>query len=94
MPPNLSEARYSIPFFQGLPLDLTVEEIRSYIPVEVRALRGKYEGKAEAAHQEISSFLDVRWNSLGESQLRKWIRSHPDVARKWYDEKTVEYYLS
>ena len=77
--PN-SNVRYSIPFFQGLPLDMTVSEVRSYIPDEVKRLR-----KASGTwHDESSSFLDQRWDSLGESQLRKWIRSHRDVATKWY----------
>jgi hypothetical protein len=40
----------------------------------------------------VSAFLDPRWDSLGESQLRKWIRSHRDVAVKWYGDEVVEYY--
>jgi isopenicillin N synthase-like dioxygenase len=75
-----SNVRYSIPFFQGLPLDMTVSEVRSHIPETVKRLR-KDSGEA---HGEVSSFLDPRWNSLGESQLRKWIRSHQDVGLKWY----------
>ncbi|KAF2233524.1 Clavaminate synthase-like protein [Viridothelium virens] len=83
-----SSPRYSIPFFQGLPLDMTVSEIRSYIPQFVRNLRAH--GKATDG---VSAFLDSRWDSLGESQLRKWLRSHEDVGRKWYGNKVVEYYL-
>lgn len=86
--PN-SPTRYSIPFFQGLPLDMTVSEVRSYIPESVGAMRRGREGK------EVSDvFLDPRWDSLGESQLRKWIRSHRDVAEKWYGKEVVEYYTS
>ena len=77
--PN-SNVRYSIPFFQGLPLDMTVSEIRSYIPDNVKRRRQD----SGEAHDAISSFLDPRWDSLGESQLRKWIRSHRDVGLKWY----------
>lgn len=82
-----SNVRYSIPFFMGLPLDMTVSEIRSYIPEHVRRLR-----KETAEGEQVSSFLDPRWDSLGDSQLRKWIRSHKDVALKWYGREAVDYY--
>ncbi|KXS95852.1 hypothetical protein AC578_7883 [Pseudocercospora eumusae] len=85
-----SPVRYSIPFFQGLPLDMTVSEVQSYIPEEVRQLR-RNSGKP---HAGVSSFLDPRWDSLGESQLRKWIRSHRDVGLKWYGQDAVDYYTS
>lgn len=85
-----SNVRYSIPFFMGLPLDTTVSEIRSYIPEPVRRLR-KDVGEAESG---VWGFLDPRWNSLGESQLRKWIRSHRDVGLKWYGKDVVDYYTT
>jgi isopenicillin N synthase-like dioxygenase len=87
-PGSDSSTRYSIPFFQGLPLDMTVSEVRSYIPEHVRQLR-----KMDAREQ-VSSFLDPRWDSLGESQLRKWIRSHRDVGLKWYGKDVVDYYTT
>lgn len=83
-----SNVRFSIPFFMGLPLDMTVSQIRRYIPEHVRKLRSGDEGD-----EAISAFLDPRWDSLGESQLRKWIRSHQDVGEKWYGEDVVKYYL-
>jgi isopenicillin N synthase-like dioxygenase len=83
-----SSTRYSIPFFQGLPLDMTVSEVRSHIPERVRRLR------KEDERDQVSSFLDPRWDGLGESQLRKWIRSHRDVGLKWYGEEIVDYYTS
>lgn len=86
--------RYSIPFFMGLPLDLTVSAIRSYIPESVRTMRRDKEGEEAIKKTAVSSFLDERWDSLGESQLRKWIRSHEDVARKWYGRDVVDFYLS
>ncbi|KAI5357049.1 Putative oxoglutarate/iron-dependent dioxygenase, non-hem dioxygenase domain-containing protein [Septoria linicola] len=85
-----SKVRYSIPFFQGLPLDMTVSEIRGYIPDAVK----RHRDESGTPHDGISSFLDPRWDSLGESQLRKWIRSHKDVGLKWYGEETVAYYTA
>ena len=85
-----SPTRYSIPFFQGLPLDMTVSEVRSYIPESVNRMR-----KEQGGGKEVSdAFLDPRWDSLGESQLRKWIRSHRDVGEKWYGREIVGYYTS
>jgi isopenicillin N synthase-like dioxygenase len=87
-----SNPRYSIPFFMGLPLDLTVSQLRSYIPASVRKLRR--ETKTTSPKDDVSSFLDPRWDSLGHSQLRKWIRSHQDVGRLWYGDDVTEFYLT
>ena len=86
--------RYSVPFFMGLPLDLTVSEIRSYIPEAVKRMRRDDEGEEAVQKTAVSSFLDPRWDSLGESQLRKWIRSHEDVARRWYGDSVTNYYIN
>nr|OQO17639.1 hypothetical protein B0A51_14338 [Rachicladosporium sp. CCFEE 5018] len=85
------DVRYSIPFFMGLPLDMTVSEIRAIIPEKVRRMRKDADSLAKT---EISTFLDPRWDSLGDSQLRKWIRSHHDVGLKWYGQNVVDYYTS
>lgn len=85
-------ARYSIPFFMGLPLDLTVSEIRSVMPASVRAYRKQKTNRPRV--DLVEAFLDPRWDSLGESQLRKWIRSHPTIGLKWYGPDVVEYYTS
>lgn len=87
--PENGKDRYSIPFFMGLLLDLKVSEIRAMMPEKVKALRR--EGGSDEVY--ASPFLDGRWDCLGESQLRKWIRSHEDVGRKWYGDEMVEYYL-
>ena len=92
-PTSTSQPRYSIPFFQGLPLDLTLSQVRSYIPESVRNLRREQEANGDRGGDGVASFLDPRWDSLGESQLRKWIRSHEDVGRKWYGDEVVEFYL-
>lgn len=89
-PGPTSNVRYSIPFFQGLPLDMSVSEVQRYIPEKVRMLR-RQTGRM---NDETQSFLDPRWDSLGESQLRKWIRSHKDVAMRWYGAETVAWYTA
>ena len=83
--------RYSIPFFMGLPLDLKVSEIRLFIPGGVRSMRRKEDGQS-AVEATLPTFLDPRWDTLGESVLRKWIRSHQHVGLQWYGSKMLEYY--
>ncbi|KAF2477389.1 Clavaminate synthase-like protein [Lindgomyces ingoldianus] len=90
-PKSKASPRYSIPFFQGLPLDLTISEIQSYIPESVRKLRR--DSANPNLQENVSSFQDPRWDNLGESQLRKWIRSHENVARKWYGSRVTAFYL-
>lgn len=86
-PGSGGKVRYSVPFFMGLPLDARVSEVRRFIPEGVRGLRGKTREK-----DGVDEFLDRRWDNLGESQLRKWIRSHREVGEKWYGREIVNYY--
>ena len=83
--------RYSIPFFMGLPLDLKFSEIRSFVPEDVWSMRRKEDGQ-HAVEAALPTFLDPRWDSLGEFQLWKWIRSHQDAGLKWYGSEMLEYY--
>jgi isopenicillin N synthase-like dioxygenase len=86
--------RYSIPFFQGLPLDMTVSEVQAHIPDHVKRLRAAKQRGDCNTDAAVSTFLDPRWDSLGDSQLRKWIRSHRDVGIKWYGDDVVKYYTT
>ena len=82
-------------FCMGLPLNLRVSEIRSFIPKAVRSMRRKEkenEKSPSAVETALPPFLDPRWDLLGESVLRKWIRAYPDVALKWYGTETLRYY--
>jgi isopenicillin N synthase-like dioxygenase len=87
----VERVRYSIPFFMGLPLDLNASEIKTFIPEAVRSMRRRENPQSEV-EADISNFLDPRWDSLGESLLRKWIRSHQDVGLKWYGPEAMKYY--
>lgn len=54
-------------------------------------MRRKEDGQ-QAVEAALPDFLDPRWDTLGESVLRKWIRSHQDVGLKWYGSEVLEYY--
>jgi len=95
-PSPTSPVRYSIPFFQGLPLDMTMSEIRAFIPEDVRGLRRRREGLGDVegpSEEDMDSWtVTGGWDSLGRAQLRKWVKSHPDVGRKWYGHELVDAY--
>jgi len=89
--PDRKSDRYSVPFFLGLPLDLTVGELREAVPADVR--RNGREGLEESGKKVVDKFLDKRWEAMGHSMLRKWIKSHPQVAERWYPPDKVQWYL-
>lgn len=72
----------------GLPLDMTVNQIKKSIPNEVHRLRSDSDERNDYA-------LDHKWaeEELGVAQLRKWFRSHREVAEKWYGVEFVDRYL-
>ena len=75
---------------------MTVTEIRSYIPGAVRSLRSQQRDAEQTQvdpGKKVDRFLDPRWDNLGESQLRKWIRSHQDVGQRWYGDEVTNFYL-
>lgn len=74
--------RYSVPFFQGVRLDLTkdeCEELWDHFDQDRWKTRESEEGK-----KIDSAFLTGRYNTWGESQLRTKVRSHQDVGKIWY----------
>ncbi|KAE8309454.1 hypothetical protein BDV41DRAFT_580402 [Aspergillus transmontanensis] len=85
--------RYSIPFFMALPLELKLSEVRSRIPESVRAMRRKELENGEwTIDQKIETFLDPRWDNIGESVLRRFIRGYKETALKFYGQEVYQYY--
>lgn len=76
-------ARYSIPFFQGVSYDATFESMD--VPQEVRALRQQLLERQGGRKDDVEfTFVKGRWNHLGEATLMNRIKSHTDVAERWY----------
>lgn len=81
--------RYSVPFFQGVALNLTKSEFRElwqHFDQDQWKTRESEEGK-----KIDSAFLNGRYQTWGESQLRTKIRSHRDVGKLWYSEVFDKY---
>jgi isopenicillin N synthase-like dioxygenase len=87
LPPDVKE-RFSVPFFQGVRPDLTKEELKG--------LWDHFESKkwqtreSEEGMLVDSPFLRSGFETWGEAQLRTKIRSHRDVAARWYPADLVE----
>lgn len=67
---------------------MTVNGIKRSIPGEVHRLRSD--------DTESNNFTqDSKWEEeeLGVAQLRKWFRSHRQVAEKWYGVEVVAKFL-
>jgi hypothetical protein len=78
-------ARYSIPFFQGVSYDATFESMD--VPDHVRALRRDLLESGGGRKDDVEfTFVKGRWNHLGEATLMNRIKSHTDVAERWYPE--------
>lgn len=92
------EDRYSVPFFQGVRLDLTKGEalggLREHFCGGGGMLVGGGGGGVHepSAGQEIdSAFLRGNYDTWGESQLRTKVRSHRDAGRRFYAEVCEAY---
>jgi isopenicillin N synthase-like dioxygenase len=72
-------ARYSVPFFMGLPAEAGVRDVWERMPAAVRDMRG-------------ARAVDGRWECFGDGMLAKWLGSHRDVGMRWYGAEVVERY--
>ncbi|KAL1842541.1 hypothetical protein VTJ49DRAFT_5017 [Mycothermus thermophilus] len=84
--------RFSIPFFQGVRLDADFDELETVgvgkVPEHVR------EERRRVAEKNGGRIDDVEFTfrkggvatTLGEATFRNRVKSHPDVAERWYPE--------
>ncbi|KAK1756771.1 hyoscyamine 6-dioxygenase [Echria macrotheca] len=78
-----SPERFSVPFFQGVRRDLTKEEA-------IETFKHHFASGRDSAGGHIDSpFLQGKYDTWGESQLRTKIRSHRDVGRRFYSDNGV-----
>jgi len=81
-----------VPFFQGVSLDTEFADLETVgvgqVPESVRAQRRRVleraGGRLDAVEFTFRSGGAAR--TLGEATLRNRVKSHPDVAERWYPE--------
>lgn len=85
-PPAGAGPRFSIPFFQGVSYNATFEHVD--VPNEILRMRDEIRAKrGEARVDDIEfTFQKGKWGHLGEATLMNRVKSHPDVAERWYPE--------
>ncbi|KAJ5921635.1 hypothetical protein N7454_009109 [Penicillium verhagenii] len=85
-----SRTRYSIPFFLGVRLDLTLEQLKQSAAHIVRQIPASDDQRKRTADVP-SEFLSPLYSCFGEAHLRNRILSHPDVGQRWYPELYAKY---
>ncbi|KAJ5179085.1 hypothetical protein N7492_002295 [Penicillium capsulatum] len=85
-----SKTRYSIPFFQGVRLDLTLDQLKESAAHIVQRIPVSDDRKKRAVDVP-SEFLSPLYSCFGEAHLRNRILSHPDVGQRWYPELHARY---
>ncbi|KAL3261824.1 hypothetical protein ABHI18_003370 [Aspergillus niger] len=87
--------RYSIPFFMGIRMDLTLSNLREsarHIVEKVPVGEWSSEDEMKRRAEDVpSEFLSEKFACFGEAYLRNRIISHPDVGKKWYPELYERY---
>lgn len=89
-PPAGSGARFSIPFFQGVDLDASFDDLETVgvgaVPEAVREQRRQVAARSGGRIDDVE-FTFRRGGvakTLGEATLRNRVKSHPDVGERWY----------
>ncbi|RMJ26568.1 Oxidoreductase, 2OG-FeII oxygenase family [Aspergillus sp. HF37] len=85
-----SKTRYSVPFFLGVRLDLTLEQLKDSAAHIVRQIPASDDQKKRSLDVP-SEFLSPLYSCFGEAHLRNRVLSHPDVGQKWYPELYAKY---
>ncbi|TEA22528.1 putative 2-oxoglutarate-dependent dioxygenase [Colletotrichum sidae] len=85
------DARFSIPFFQGVRGDAEFEDLETVgvgaVPDEVRRQRDAVVERNGGARLDDVEFTFRKGGvarTLGEATLRNRVKSHPDVGERWY----------
>ena len=93
-----SQARFSVPFFQGVRRDLTKAEAVGTLADHFADISSFGVSSDEEKEKESSegsridsAFLRGKYDTWGESQLRTKIRSHRENGKKFYDDLFEKY---
>ncbi|ODV90861.1 hypothetical protein CANCADRAFT_24200 [Tortispora caseinolytica NRRL Y-17796] len=81
--------RYSIPYFYGVRLDLTRDDIDAQ--TELAARIPEPTDFVKRSVDVPSEFIQPEFKCFGEAHLRNRIVSHKDVGKRWYPELYLKY---
>ncbi|KAJ5139452.1 Oxoglutarate/iron-dependent dioxygenase [Penicillium atrosanguineum] len=85
-----SRTQYSIPYFLGVRLDLTLDKLKEPAAHIVSCFPTS-DNRKKGAIDVPSEFMSPLYACFGEAHLRNRILSHPDVGRRWYPELYSKY---
>lgn len=88
--PKTGVTRYSIPYFEGVRLDLTIKDIRQHTALIQDRIPEPNDFKKRNV-DVASEFINPKYSCFGEAHLRNRVRSHQDVSRIWYKEVFDKY---
>ncbi|EGR44681.1 uncharacterized protein TRIREDRAFT_112019 [Trichoderma reesei QM6a] len=88
---STGDERYSIPFFQGVRRDLTKRDATESFREHFSTPSWKNGHESDTRRAIDSPFLQGKYDTWGESQLRTKIRSHPSNGRKFYSQVYQKY---
>ncbi|CDO56879.1 hypothetical protein DV495_001012 [Geotrichum candidum] len=88
--PSNKETRYSIPYFHGVRLDLTREDIEKQLS-DIAGRIPEPKDQKKRAVDVPSEFIQPQYKCFGEAHLRNRVVSHKDVAERWYADLHQKY---
>ncbi|KAG6863957.1 hypothetical protein C0991_001578, partial [Blastosporella zonata] len=89
VPGEPSTPRYSIPFFQMISLDVRLAERTIKFPEDILKLK---EGRGELGKSDSVNYSEFDRKPSGEVNLIGRVKSHPDVAQRYYPRLFAQYF--
>ncbi|KAL5341264.1 putative oxidoreductase [Aspergillus crustosus] len=87
---STNKTRYSVPFFLGVRLDLTLAGVQVAAKHTIERIPS-IDNSKKLAVDVPSEFLSSLYSCFGEAHLRNRNISHPDVGQLWYLELYAKY---
>lgn len=83
-----SGPRFSVPFFQGVSIDASIDDAVLDVPAEILAMRDEFIKKRGGVRKDDVEFQFKKGGGKCHGEVTLWNRckSHPDVAEAWYPE--------
>lgn len=90
--PPADVTRYSIPYFHGVRMDLTKQDIEDQCKF-IQGIIPEPQDLKKRAVDVPSEFIQPQYKTFGDAHLRNRVVSHKDVAEIWYPKYHKKYNL-